>query len=77
MKYITTPLSVSVHGEKDNPIFGDTVVTVTVANEAAGPFIELRANTLIEGGIAMDLAQLLVVATVAKELVRAHEGLEK
>lgn len=80
MKYITTPISVSVHRETENPIYGEGVVTVTVMDESGGPFISLLANDPNQSEpnrICMDVEQLSVITTVARELYHQHEMLEK
>jgi len=76
--YSTTPISVSVHLAGDNPVFGESVVTVTIEDEAAGPFV--RINSLMDdckrGEIQLDFEQLEMVINEARNLIDAHKKKE-
>ena len=71
--YAQTTTAISVHASGDNPVFGETVVTVSLDDEAAGPFISLHQPS--GGGmIKLDYEQLLLVVDAAKMLM---EGVER
>ena len=71
--YSQTTTSIAVHLSGDNPIFGESVISVSLDDEAAGPFIVLRQpNTASE--IKLDYDQLLLVVDAAKMLM---DGVEK
>ena len=75
MKYVTTPISFSVHGEGDDPVIGDSAIHVKVVEEGAGPFVELRsmAEGSEPGQILMDVEQLDLVAEAARKLMAGME----
>lgn len=75
-KYLTKPISVSTFLDGDNPVFGESVITVTVIDEAAGPFIELESMNPHdkEGKIRADIEQLEVILSAARELMKHHES---
>ena len=76
-QYLTTPISVAVHLKAHSPIFGDQVTTVTVDDEAGGPFLVIKQST--DSGMAelrMDMEELEAVVVAARSLIAAHEALE-
>lgn len=40
-----TIISISLHREQENPVFGEGNIFITLADEAAGAFIEITQNT--------------------------------
>ena len=73
MKYIATPMAVSIHSETDNPVFGETSIHVSVEDEAGGPFICIKHD---DQTISMDLPALELVLIEARKLINAHDSLE-
>lgn len=75
MTYRTTPIAVSVHGDTDSPIYGESAVHVLIDDETAGPFITLRQvgnDDPKPGMVGMDIEQLEIVTRVARELIDAQ-----
>ena len=70
-KYISTIMSVSVHHESVNPIYGEFNVVVRVEDEGAGPFLVLEQSS-DDGAnqkIRVDYDELLAVVQAAKMLM--------
>lgn len=66
----TTTLTVAVHRKGQNPVYGEGVTRVSVTDEAAGPFIEVRQVVESdEDCLRLDLDELEKVVEVARELV--------
>lgn len=68
-----TIISVSVHDENDNPVFGESVTIVSIKDEAGGPFIKVKqCNDYSELGSVTfnDVEELKMVCDVAEELLK-------
>jgi len=72
--YIITTISMSVHDREENPIFGDSVITVSLEDDAAGPYIVLKSleEELKPGEIKVDLDQLDVILEAARVLIKNY-----
>lgn len=69
MKYRITPVTYSVHLEKDNPIFGESVVQVTLDDEAGGPFIILKqVNEHDNGTVRLDFDEFQTIVEAVASL---------
>lgn len=50
-----TTLCVSVHGEEENPVFGEYVTKISIDDESGGPFIRIEQdNNTDMKGVAFD-----------------------
>ena len=67
-KYTSTIMTISTHFKTENACFGESVVSVSVTDEAAGPFIVLNFE---QGGKEMriDFEHLELVFETAKKLI--------
>lgn len=71
--YKTTVIAISVHGENDNPMFGESATHVKIEDEAAGPFIVLSQaghETAKTGEVQLDFEELNRIVAAAKRLER-------
>ena len=70
-KYKTTILTVAIHREESNPIFGEGNTYVSVDDEAAGPFLTIEQTDVVmeNGKVRMDYEEFLAVAEAAKMLM--------
>ena len=68
MKYESTILKVAIHSERENPIFGDGNIYISVEDEAGGPFLIIEQDTE-ERGIRIEYEELLAVADASKMLM--------
>lgn len=73
-RYRTTPLSVSVHLDNENPVFGESATHVTVDDEAGGPFLVLtQINEQSRNGeIRVCIDELEMIFQAAKDLMAAQ-----
>ena len=69
--YKKTILSVAIHPEGVNPVFGESATHISVQDDGGGPFIRLfQCNDETENGTAQfDLEELELVLEAAKELI--------
>ncbi len=67
----STTLSIAVHRPDKNPVFGEGTTHVSLQDDAAGPFIELRQfdEGLEAGHVKFDLEELIEITKVAKRLI--------
>jgi len=72
----TTVISMSVHRADKNPIFGEGVTHVSLQDDAAGPFIELRQcdDRSEMGMIKLDMEELEAVTAAARLLMAGWPG---
>lgn len=69
-KILITPISVAVHRRRDNAIFGENSLRVSVEDEAAGTFIILASNGCSEKGeVRIDMDELEAVVVAARGLI--------
>jgi len=72
MKFITTPIAVSVHRADESPIFGEGATHIKVKDEAGGPFIELVQHNPDATVLRFDIEELELVAAEARKLIDAQ-----
>lgn len=69
-----TVTAVAIHSESENPIFGESVITVSLEDEAGGFFLKLTSNENNEA-IRIELEELREVYEAAKWLIeQANKG---
>lgn len=74
MKIKSTTLTVSVHREGTNPIFGEGVTHVSVEDEAAGGFIVIeQLDEQPDKKLRFDEDELGVIMEVAKKLIADYD----
>ena len=63
---------ITPEGDKDSPLFSENAVSVSLEDEAGGPFIVLKINDKISGRgeIRLDVEELEEAAKVARELMK-------
>jgi hypothetical protein len=66
----TTCISVAIHQDDQNAIFGEGVITVTLEDEAAGAFLILSDG---ENKIRIDMDELEAVTVAAQNLIAGYE----
>lgn len=73
--YKTTVVSISVHSETDNAIYGETAVKVSLEDDSCGWFIVLESyvEDLKPGEIRLDLEQLELITAEARRLINQHD----
>jgi len=79
--YKTCVKEVSVFLEGDNPIFGESVTSVSVDDEAGGGFLVIKQDASTENGsIRLSIEELQKIVEVGTKLIedydRACEGKE-
>jgi len=65
--YAQTTIAISVHAIGDNPVFGESTITVSIDDDGGGPFISLFQPS--GGNIDLDYEQLLLVVDAARMLM--------
>lgn len=70
----TTILSVSVHRDTENPVFGIGATIVSIEDEGGGPFFELRqCNDNVEVGmIRLDIDEVESISAAARMLTNQY-----
>jgi hypothetical protein len=74
MKYIITPTKFSVHHAGDNPIFGDSVTTIELMDEAAGVFLEIT-NLHDGNSIRLDIDELNFITEHVNKIKEQYDTL--
>lgn len=69
MKLISTVLSVAVHYDNQNPVFGEGRTLVEVDDESGGAFIKLSQEDVT---LRFDIEELERILEVAKDLVKSY-----
>lgn len=72
MKYATTILKVSVHGEDAHPVFGEGNIYISVEDEAGGPFLIIEQDFDEHDGTAkirVEYQELVAINEAAKMLM--------
>ena len=74
-KWSVTPLVVSVHYEKDNPLYGESATHIKIDDEAGGGYfvLEQSAEGLEPGQIKIDNDELDLIAHEGKKLMAAYD----
>jgi hypothetical protein len=71
MKYTTTTMSIAIHPETENPVFGEYVTTVALDDEAGGAFLLIKQVDPVTGTInriRVDFDEFDVVADAVRIL---------
>ena len=69
----TTTIEVSIHEEKENPIYGEGVIRLRLEDDAAGGFFSLAQSTdNPEQKIEMTLEELSLVHTKAVFMMKEY-----
>ena len=71
MKYTTTTMSIAIHPETENPVYGELVTTVTLDDEAGGAFLLIKQVDPVTGTmnrIRVDFDEFDVVADAVRIL---------
>ena len=59
-----SPISYAIHDEGDSRVFGESVTTVSVEDEAAGEFIEIKQCIENTGSVRLSYEELMLVVEV-------------
>lgn len=73
MKYECKPVKYAIYAENENPVFGDTVVTVSLEDEAGGPFLVLSSTgdrVQHPGTIEIEFGQWAALNKAARQLMK-------
>lgn len=73
MKYECKPVKYSIYAENENPVFGDTVITVSLEDEAGGPFLVLSSigdRVRLPGEIEIEFEQWAAIDKAARQLIK-------
>lgn len=71
----TTILSVSVHHDTENAIFGEGITHVSIEDEAAGGFIRLcQVDSADTGSIILDIEELDAIHEAAHMMLKQYES---
>lgn len=69
MSYKTVPVRYNICKDDDNPIFGNSVLTVSIEDEAAGPYIEvLQCSEENHGKILIEMDQVDELVNLLQKL---------
>ena len=63
-----SPISYAIHDEGDSRVFGESVTTVSVEDEAAGEFIEIKQCLENTGSVRLSYEELMLVVEVVNLL---------
>ena len=63
-----SPISYAIHDEGDSRVFGESVTTVSVDDEAAGEFIEIKQCIENTGSVRLSYEELMLVVEVVNLL---------
>ena len=63
-----SPISYAIHDEGDSRVFGESVTTVSVEDEAAGEFIEIKQCIENTGSVRLSYEELMLVVEVVNLL---------
>lgn len=65
MKYTTTITSIAVHPEGSSPIYGDSLITISLADDGDGQYLTLRQD---ENSINLGIKELAMLVNAANRL---------
>jgi len=66
---MTTPITYSVHGKEESPIFGEEALHLKACDEAGGLFFEIsQCSEQNDGKIIIDLEQLKKITRLAEDI---------
>ena len=70
-KYKTFVERINLYREGDNPIFGESVITVTINDEAAGPFFVVKqSQDSFEGELRLDFSEVEPLFELMKKMMK-------
>lgn len=73
-KFKTFVERVNLYREGDNPIFGESVITVTIDDEAAGPYFVLKQSTdEFNGELRLDFSEVKPLYKLMKKMMESSE----
>lgn len=73
MKYECKAVKYAAYCKGDNPVFGDSVITVSLEDEAGGPFLVLSSTgdrLQHPGTIELDFEQWVALDKAARQLMK-------
>lgn len=72
MELMTTVRSIAIHRKGDNPIFGETVIEVSLEDDAAGAYIIVKSNMegLANGEIKLCYEEVQKILEVSSRLMK-------
>lgn len=68
------PIKYHIFNENDNMIFGESVIEVSIDDEAAGPFIVIQQD---DRQIRLDLDEIPVLFEVINKMLKECDKIEK
>jgi hypothetical protein len=80
MKYVVTPIAVSVHSPAESPIFGEGCTHIRVEDEGGDAFLVIARDGERDEGkgeFRFDLEELEAVTQAARALIQAQPGKAK
>lgn len=82
MKYTMTTMSIAIHPEAENPVYGEYVTTVKLDDEAGGAFLLLEQTNHDEGAmnkIRIDFEEFDLISDAVRVLrleAKRNKGFE-
>lgn len=75
-KYLVTVIAASIHRPSENPIFGEGVTHVTIADEGAGAFLRLCQfdESQRSGEVVIDIDELDLIRDVGRKMIEELPG---
>jgi len=75
-KYLATVIAASIHRPSENPIFGEGVTHVTIADEGAGAFLRLCQfdESQRSGEVVIDIDELDLIRDVGRKMIEEFPG---
>lgn len=74
IKFKTFVERVNLYREGDNPIFGNSVISVTVDDESSGPFFSLRqCNDDLNGELRLDFDEVKPLFELLKKMMKGGD----
>jgi hypothetical protein len=74
---MVTPVKVALHRRRDNPIYGEGVIYVSVDDECVGPFLVLTQNHDSGHGLRIDLDELEAAVKTGRYLIAGVKAAQK
>ena len=75
VKYKITTMSVSICLPNHNPVYGDSVTTISIEDDGGGGYIKLQqhGDSLKPGIIKVDVEELKHIVKIATKLLKNYE----
>jgi len=75
MNLKVTPITLSIHRDGDNPLFGDSAIHIRCMDEGAGLFFEIeKVNPEASEPNCYEYEELIKISSVARELEIAYRN---